>query len=1070
MKNSPQICATCGEEIPPSSMGSMCPGCLLGGIWEDDAAKANVLFSLPGHEVLSELGRGGMGIVYLARQFDPSREVALKMLLPSQGISAEMRERFRLEAATVAALDHPHILPVYATGEHDGLPWFTLKLAGGGSLAERMGEFHGRWRASAELLATLAEAVHFAHQRGALHRDLKPGNIIFDELGTAYVSDFGLAKWISGARSTVHSLTMDGSMMGTPHYLSPEAAKMGTSAATASSDVYALGAILYEMLTGRPPFTAESTPELMRCVYEDAAVPPCRLNPEVPRDLSAVAMKCLEKSPALRYESAAALAADLRSWLAGRGVQARPVSGLVRLGRWARRNPALAGTAAVLIVVLAGAAVLLMQSNQRMRAALAESLLSQARMTSTGSVAGTRNAALQLLRQGDLNGAAGIPDLAARRRTEITHALALPELSQAQVWTAPSASSLGAESFSPDLERYLATTSDGGFALHETQTRRVLKAWPPAEAERAARALSPAVRLRLSTNEKLAAVIFAGDSSAPSHLRIVSLENGRTLGEWPCTNLSPEWPLWLADGGFLFANSLTPCLRADAGGSMLTPFPDPERSADTLPLALAPDGNNVVVAMKSSKTLARLSLADRREIWRTPLLELPGPVAWSADDKMLAIGERTPATLPGETKSATAGCGLILLDAASGAFRCELPGHAMPVAEVCFLQGGKSVASMSSEQGLVWQETLPGGFHLATPAQPRVLQADRAGGRLAWSPAQGSLCLANAVLPSGWHLWKDSAGAGVTCTGMSKDGTRLLLSTREDLQVWDALSGLRLHRTAWPATFTRSWPWFIVNPDGTEVIVGDQDQPLHVIPVTAAENGTPQARLGLPKARGPGQAFYMIHGLGPAGEWVVCDGPSGRTVQRNRTFALWPDGDHTRAKIVARDIPASTMQVLGENGAWGLAASRNGMDCSLWDTRDGRSCGMLGMGESVTVTGSPDFRLGVLTGRSRTTLWEAQTQRLITSWSSPEDVAGTLPRFSPDSRQLAMHDRTGKIFLYNMLSGTPTQTMSIPAKFTLWDVQWSGTARLIAVGTDGRIGEWNLAETAVAQKDEGLAE
>ena len=122
MKNPPQVCATCGEEIPPSSMGSMCPGCLLGGIWEDEAAKANVLLSLPGHEVLSELGRGGMGIVYLARQFDPSREVALKMLLPSQGISAEMRERFRLEAATVAALDHPHILPVYATGEHDGLP------------------------------------------------------------------------------------------------------------------------------------------------------------------------------------------------------------------------------------------------------------------------------------------------------------------------------------------------------------------------------------------------------------------------------------------------------------------------------------------------------------------------------------------------------------------------------------------------------------------------------------------------------------------------------------------------------------------------------------------------------------------------------------------------------------------------------------------------------------------------------------------------------------------------------------------------------------------------------------
>ena len=452
-------CANCGAVIPDTALGAVCPGCLMGGLWEDAPVQSDALFFVEGHAVQRELGRGGMGIVYLAHQTDPPRPVALKMLLPAQGMSSEMRERFRMEAATVAALDHPHILPVYATGEHDGLPWFTLKLASGGTLAERAAEYRGQWRRIAELLATLAEAVHFAHQRGVLHRDLKPGNLIFDEQGTAYVSDFGLAKWIAGEKSTLHSLTLDGSTMGTPHYLSPEVAQKGATAATAVSDVYALGAILYELLAGRPPFTAESTPELMRRIYEDPAP---GLPPEAPRDLSAVAMKCLEKVPGQRYDSALAMAADLRSWLAGRGVAARHVSRAVKLWRWARRNPALAGTAAALLIALTVGAVLQVRSNRQLRSTLAESLLAQARMTAMGTEQGARDAAVRLLREADDSGADNAPDLAAQRRTEIARALALPELSQSEAWLAQSGSSEGGESFSPDLARYLAATPDGG--------------------------------------------------------------------------------------------------------------------------------------------------------------------------------------------------------------------------------------------------------------------------------------------------------------------------------------------------------------------------------------------------------------------------------------------------------------------------------------------------------------------------------------------------------------------------------------------------------------------------------
>ncbi len=1058
-------CAECGALIPDTALGAVCPACLMGGLWDDEPAQTGALFSIQGHEVVRELGRGGMGIVYLARQHDPPREVALKMLLPAQGLSPEMRERFRMEAATVAALDHPHILPVYATGEHDGLPWFTLKLASGGTLAERVGEYAGHPREAAGLVALIAEAVHFAHQRGVLHRDLKPGNVMFDGGGTPYVSDFGLAKWIGGEQSGRQALTTDGSTMGTPCYMSPEAAKKGAGAATAASDVYALGAILYELLAGRPPFTAASTPELMRSIYEDPAP---RLPAGVPLDLAAVAMKCLEKEPAHRFESACALAADLRSWLEGRGVRARPAGPAARLWRWARRSPALAGMAAALLAALASGVGLQIRANHHLRNALAESLLSQARLTSMGTRQGARSTALQLLREADDHGAARSPGLAARRRKEIAAALALPELSQTAAWAVPSGSSHGGESFSPDLERYLAATPDGGFALYETASRTLLNAWPPADSERQERRRAPALRLNLSPDEKRAAVVFAGDSSTPARLRIVELATGRTLGEWPCDHDSREWPLWLPDGGFLFANSRTPCLRAGAGGEEARPFPDAGRAANVVPLALHPGGLRAVAGLKSEKALAAVDLADGREIWRTPLLALPGPVAWSEDGVLLAAGGHASATLPDEAGVARPGFGIVLLDAATGALRGELPGHTMPVAQLCFLHGSRSVVSVSSEEGMIWQETRGGGFHLQAPATPRALRADRSGGRLAWSPAQGALCTAAAILPSGWRLWEENAGGTVTCCASSADGARVFLATKQDLQIWDGATGRRLHRQEWPAEFTKSWPWFVVTPDGMQIIMGDQGQPLHVIPVTTAPDGTLRAALGTPQPRGPGREFYMIHGFTAQGGWVVCDAPAGRTVQRGRTYSIWPEGDPSRARVVARDLDASAMHVLGDDGRWALAAARNGTDCGVWDARDGRSLGTVGLDEALTMTKSPDHRFAALAGRSRITLWAAASQRPAASWSSPPGVAGGLPQFSPDSQRIAVHDRSGTVFVHDAAGGRLVVTLNAPGGFPLWDVQWTGAQRLIGIGTDGRVCEWDLGKIKQAAGEAGL--
>ncbi len=1038
------------------------------GLWEGEAPPLNgLLLAIPGYEVRQELGRGGMGIVYLARELDPPREVALKMLLPVQSLSDGMKERFRLEASTVAALDHPHILPVYAAGEHDGLPWFTLKLALGGTLAERGASLAGQWREIAALMVTVAEAVHFAHQRGVLHRDLKPGNVIFDEQGTVYVCDFGLAKWIGPSHSGNHALTLEGTAMGTPHYLAPEAARHGAVAATAASDLYALGAVLYELLAGQPPFMAESTPELMRRIYEEPGIPPWRLHPDVPRDLSAVAMKCLEKDPAQRYGSALALAADLKSWLAGRGVEARPVPGRVRLGRWALRNPALTTMAALLLLALTTAAVLQVQSQQRLRDSLGESLLNQARLTAMGREQGARDATIRLLREADQAGATLPPLAAARRATEIAHAMAMPELSPVDVWAAPSLSSEGNECFSADLKRYLAATPDGGFALHDAISRAVIKTWPGLPDGLGGEHRS-ALRMQLSPDEKWASVIFEGDVETPARLQVIGLGDGQVVAEWPCDPGSRGFPLWLPDGGFLYAGKGTACLRADPGGVNLRPFPDAGRAAEVLPLALHPDGTRVVVAWKTEKALAVLTLPGGVEQWRTPLQNLPGPVAWSADGRLLAAGEQVPATRMDENPLTRTGCGILLMEAASGAVRTELPGHVLGVTQVCFLRESGSVVSIGSDQVMIWQEARPGGFRLTAQAQPRLLQTDPGGSRLAWSPAQGSLSIAQPGWPVGWQLWEDETGEEATCAATAGEGSRLYLTTREDLQIWDTTTRRRLHRQAWPLGFSRNWPWFVVSKDGREIIMGDRGQPLHVIPVQDSAEGTPWAVSGTPVPRGPGEAFHMIHSLSPDGGWVVCDSPAGRAVQRGRTFSVWPEGDPARAQVVARGIAASTMFLLGPEGRWALGAARNGRDCGLWDVREGKYLGEAGMEEAVGLSASPDHRLAALMGRSRLALWEADRQQIGASWEAPPGVGGTLGRFSPDSRRLAVYDRKGSIHLYQVPEGRLIFSLVVPGGFSFREVQWAGPRRLIGMGTDGRMGEWDLDRIGEAAAAAGL--
>jgi eukaryotic-like serine/threonine-protein kinase len=300
------------------------------------------------YELHNELGRGGMGVVYQARQVSLNRPVALKML--KAGVLADEGElrRFQNEAEAVASLDHPGIVPVYEVGEHHGQRYFSMKLVEGGNLAEHLASFKDKLKAAATLLVEIAGAVQHAHVRGVLHRDLKPANILIDAEGHPHVTDFGVAKRVD----TDAGLTHTGLVLGTPAFMSPEAASGRRGAFTTSADVYGLGAILYALLTGRAPFGGESVIQTLEAVRTRPAPPPKKYNGDVPPDLETICLKCLEKEPARRYHSALDLAADLERWVEGRPITARHVGGVARAVMWYKRKPLVAALATSLVIAV----------------------------------------------------------------------------------------------------------------------------------------------------------------------------------------------------------------------------------------------------------------------------------------------------------------------------------------------------------------------------------------------------------------------------------------------------------------------------------------------------------------------------------------------------------------------------------------------------------------------------------------------------------------------------------------------------------------------------------------------
>ncbi len=657
-------CPSCARPVPAGTRAQYCPACSLRGALElpdheeRDATNGGATAgagvnpalgreggssnpvtpgappALEDFELLDCLGRGGMGVVYRARQRSLDRLVAVKLLLGGTHAGEDARRRFASEARAAAGLRHPHIVTIYEIGDHHGEPYFAMELIQGLTLAEvaRAGPLPPK-RAAA-LLRAVAEGVDYAHVAGVLHRDLKPSNILLDGTGAPKVTDFGLARPID----TAERLTLTGEVLGSPAYLSPEQARGDRALEGIGSDIYSLGAVLYELLCGRPPFLGDSPASVLQQVAEADPVSPRRLNPAIPRDLETVCLKCLERAPAHRYRSANELAADLRRFEHGEPVRAQPVGLWGRAWRWSRRHPARAGLAATLAMLVAtlvlvptAAYVRVRQAETAREVLLGETLIAQAQALRQGGQPGQRlrseralDKAIQLRRHLS-------SDAAARWRRELAASLALPDAVSIPALDLPMEAD----------ETYLSVAANGRVAhgsfrgplrlLNRPNGRELARIdLPPGKTLQHVLEFDPSGRylavrhgpeISISDLEKQATVV-----THPSWLHRYSFHPSGTNVAFLATN-GAVVAFTLPEGTEAWRWTLSAAERT-AGGAPSIP------SA----LAFAPDGRRVAVGLESGAGVRICDTATGRVGFAGRISGSAAVLAWSASGRWLAAG------------------------------------------------------------------------------------------------------------------------------------------------------------------------------------------------------------------------------------------------------------------------------------------------------------------------------------------------------------------------------------------------------------------------------------------------